>query len=74
MSEWQPIDTAPKSPMQELLLLWNGSDYLIGFWVTGRGSVKFEGWTTGWETSGGYDIGYNPISPTHWAPLPDPPA
>jgi hypothetical protein len=31
----------------------------------------FNNWTTGLETSGGYDVGYTSISqPTHWMPLP----
>lgn len=71
MSEdWQPIETAPKD---RRLLLWDGHDMLIGFWGVSPSPYCFAGWTTGWETASGYDVGYAPISPTHWQPLPEPP-
>lgn len=67
---WQLIETAPHNAS---LLLWDGSDHLIGFWAVSKKPYSFEGWTTGWEISGGYDVGYRDINPTHWLPLPAPP-
>lgn len=61
MSNWQPIDTAPKDGTP--VLLWVG-----GLWTTGRWS----GWN--WEvleTGIGYES--DPVladDPTHWQPLP----
>jgi len=67
MTQWQPIETAPKN--QEVLG-WAYGDYVLCWWVKEK---NFEGWTTGWETAGGYDVGYSPVSPTHWTPLPEAP-
>lgn len=70
---WQPIETAPKAYGTAPLLFWDGVDYQIGWWAVSLKPYRFEGWTTGWETAGGYDVGYNQINPTHWQPLPSPP-
>ena len=67
--EWQPIETARKDE-PELLLYCPGEGMTTGFYVS---SKQFTGWTTGWVTAGGYDVGYNEIHPTHWHPLPTPP-
>lgn len=61
MSDWQPIETAPKDGTP--VLLWVGS-----LWTTGRWS----GWN--WEVLE-TGIGYEsdpvlPDDPTHWQPLP----
>lgn len=57
MSEWQPIETAPRDRTDVLVLLANNSvrvaRYVVG-WATVPG-----GWT---------------LYPTHWMPLPAPPA
>jgi len=64
MSEWQPIETAPK----------DGTEILI--FVDGHREVShFEAGETGWPW-----VDYSGTSawridlPTHWMPLPAPPA
>jgi hypothetical protein len=74
MSEWQPIDTAPKDGTQVLLYDPNLADIdendlddrriptpqLVGWWRN-----------KGWELVHYSAFRYNP---THWMPLPDGPA
>ena len=73
MSEWQPIETAPKDGVVVILGRWMDE---FGF-VHGYG--HFEGrpsaFVSGWITHG-----FDPVmsnlglaSPTHWMPLPPPP-
>ena len=69
VNNWQSIETAPTDGTE--VLIWTGFDRLIAIYVK---SENFSGWTTGWETANGYDIGFAHIrAPTHWQPLPDPP-
>ena len=58
MSEWQPIETAPKDELllgyadgMMRLVMWEG-----GAWVQVGATIE-EGW----------------FEPTHWMPLPEPP-
>lgn len=75
MSEWQPIETAPKDGT--VIIVWTNHDEVeVTSWyqtkgygyepVPGteffrevRGKVLYEGW--------------NGNTPTHWMPLPEPP-
>ena len=61
MSEWQPIETAPK----------DGGEVLL--WQEGWGVIR--GWYSGddktWYGPGAHDS--EPCRPTHWMPLPRPP-
>ena len=70
MNNWQPIETAPKDGTE--ILGWTGSMFLIvewneqkwhkkpaPYWDSGRPSIT-------WMREYG--------QPTHWMPLPDPPA
>lgn len=86
MSEWQPIETAPKD---RPILLWLHSrvnrNYLvsglcdliaIGFWLHGRWqSIEVEDC----GSMGGEYTGWMPdwcsidLDPSHWMPLPDAP-
>lgn len=62
MSEWQPIETAPKDGVP--VLLWPGARD----WTEKMRPVV--GWHTNlglWVTWSGY------IEPTHWTPIPEPP-
>lgn len=60
MSEWQPIETAPKD---DWILVWGpGSLVRDACWFSHNG---LEGWTEG--------DGVLTIKITHWMPLPKPP-
>lgn len=61
--EWQPIETAPR----------DGTPFL-GYWAGGKHDCSFraikwhkENW---WETN----EDYRTSEPSHWMPLPEPPA
>ena len=66
MSEWQPIETAPKD-----------GTYFIGFWPSmskqcvdhkGQFRTRWTGWGNGyWEADA---LGRPVQGPTHWMPLP----
>lgn len=61
MSDWQPMDTAPKDRTQ--ILLWNGAYIAIGEWLP-------EGYFEDHEPARWFPIN----EPTHWQPLPEPPS
>ena len=66
--EWQPIETAPK---HQILLLYALADIETGNWQMGTGHYGNDGiWT--WENRR-LDRSYH-LLPTHWMPLPNPPA
>lgn len=67
-AKWQPIETAPKDP-DDRIVLWDGYNVFIGFWSNIRASVVRGG--DGWLTDGLQGL---MIAPTHWMPLPPPPA
>jgi hypothetical protein len=60
MSEWQPIETAPKDGTAILVF---HNRMVIEAWYSGRWG-RFVQSETG---------GHNGIAPTHWMPLPAPP-
>jgi hypothetical protein len=71
---WQPIETAPRDGTRMLLWVAVNEEPVIAAWCVSRAPYRFEGWSTGWETASGYDVGYASIGdPTHWRPLPAPP-
>lgn len=57
MTEWQPIETAPRAEL-ELILLYNGK-VLVG-----------AAWESGWAD---WFHDYVTPAPTHWMRLPPPP-
>jgi len=65
MTDWQPIDTAPKD-VDVLLLYLDGSGVQPGYWDRDNDcwlACETKGLTGGrWYST-----------PTHWMPLPDPP-
>lgn len=70
MSEWRPIETAPK----------DGTRVLVGRFAPDRykreGTIAVDYWHTGARNDfvgwGKFNMHHWP--PTHWMPLPDPPA
>lgn len=60
MNEWQPIETAPKTPFDIL-----GTD---GRWVCMIGWCPIKDGEYGWVTNTGYQV-----EPTHWMDMPKPP-
>lgn len=66
--EWQPIDTAPKDGIKIIAFDKTMDEYFVAFFVS-TGLIKE------WQCDGvrGTDIDFD-IFPTHWMPLPQPPA
>lgn len=63
---WQPIETAPKDGTYILGYFPDACDYLPQCGIT---AIKWIGSYAGWGTRGVCGL-----SPTHWQPLPTPPA
>lgn len=62
MSNWQPIETAPRDDYRGVLLALRNGRLIVGYWDGVDGEWRSE------ETHRGID---DP-EPTHWQPLPDP--
>lgn len=78
MSEWKPIETAPKNT--DVLVFAYGSQYVAcliddatdPWYREGSGPSDFDGlWTVDDNKHGPYALRGG--SPTHWMPLPPPP-
>lgn len=69
MSEWQPIETAPKNA-SEIILGDEGCSY-SGFWCAAKNYWGEIGWYEESNRGGSYSA--HPLQPTHWQPLPKPP-
>lgn len=74
MSEWQPIETAPKNGTHLLLFFPHENTIEVGYWdcyyaETGRG---YEG-CSAWCCSEYQPAAMAFDEPTHWMPLPEPP-
>jgi hypothetical protein len=74
MSEWQPIETAPKAKPNRSgpsILVWDGRAIGIAQWC--NGSWRYQ---AGPDDAAYSDFDPDPIckNPTHWMPLPEPPA
>lgn len=63
MSEWKPIETAPKVGDVQIYCS-DTKEQMVAFWNT-----KFKGWQFAIDPCSGPHIAY----PTHWMPLPEPP-
>lgn len=69
MSEWRPIETAPKDGTP--VLLWVGVGMSEPWAQTARWVNEPESGWSGWvDTYEGFDL----AEPTHWMPLPAPPS
>ena len=61
MSEWQPIETAPKDG--SIIIISDGDTPVVGLW-----SVSLNCWIVEWDHAG-----FDEPPPSLWAPLPEPP-
>lgn len=68
MTEWQPIETAPKDGTR--VLLWNGQEMFVAHWWNPSRSCP--AWFFFFGSTSEND-GTVPNA-THWMPLPEPPA
>jgi hypothetical protein len=69
MSEWQPIETAPKDGTRILLGYYyfqdeGGGSQLVAFW-----HQTHRMWCSTYQLF----VDDSPFAPTHWMPLPPPP-
>jgi hypothetical protein len=78
MTEWQPIETAPKDGREVLLFgIWAGEIHglnadptiAVGAWQGGKSDYQGDDF---WALTGG-DVYACWMRPTHWMPLPEPP-
>lgn len=84
MSEWQPIETAPKDGTRFLAFVPDQEDCIaaiaVAFWNPGSPSVNFKPtedpdlWRRTITENGHFELEGGWYFPTHWMPLPDPPA
>lgn len=68
MSQWEPIETAPKDGT--LILVFypelHGHDrYSLRYWSAGDWGNTREAWSDQWRQ-------IKPVQPTYWKPLPEP--
>ena len=81
MSEWQPIETAPRDGTW-ILATRKGEEFFKCRWMTAYTLAEEYGgsacdyiqacWDDG-DIQTCWDDGDNEATPTHWMPLPDPP-
>ena len=64
MTDWQPIETAPRDGGHVIVYVVLGND--LPTVTLGKWNVTFQRWDIGWS-------GYVKGEPTHWMPLPPPP-
>jgi hypothetical protein len=71
MTEWQPIETAPKDG--SAILIWPAQSALTGSTECMIISyvVRWHDWKEAWIEASGEE--YDTFYPTHWMPLPPPP-
>ena len=73
MTEWQPIETAPKDGTE--ILLWGPycERPSPAKWYDGKWCAYWDGFRV-IESEGDFGTDYREFDvPTHWMPLPDPP-
>jgi hypothetical protein len=72
MSDWQPIETAPKD------IVWASGATQYGVNILAGSVYSSEPYVCKWwqhgEASNWIGPGGWPVNPTHWMPLPKPPA
>lgn len=70
MSNWQPIETAPKTG-ESIILGFAGSDSGEGYWM--KWPERNHWGEIGWFYADSDVLCEHPHNPTHWMPLPEPP-
>lgn len=78
---WQPIETAPKDGSEVLVTFCENANAIppvyfreVGWWGTPSVYAKEKAWCIGLgDSNAGYTV-YETCIPTHWMPLPEPPA
>lgn len=73
--EWQPIETAPRDGT--VILLTYADDVLVGAWDAGESRYPWKYLDAEWRRGKGlvpFMNGLASHAPTHWMPLPAPPA
>ena len=68
MSEWQPIETAPRTGLN--FLAWDGRRVCMAHWANGPVDSTAGVCCRKREE---HDYGYQEIAATHWQPVPEPP-
>lgn len=68
MSEWQPIEKAPRDGTR--ILCWDGRSVEMTWWSRAS-HIRFYGWVD-LEISSLDEVEIG-ARPTHWMPLPEPP-
>lgn len=72
MSDWQPIETAPRDYTH--ILIWDSDRAMVARWgYSDLFDREPKEWIYG-DCSGEYNDYQVIDSPTHWMPLPEPPA
>jgi hypothetical protein len=81
MSEWQPIETAPKDGTNVFVCVPTDSSFpTAAFYLTSAYCEEEYGdpdyMEEGWYWAPGYPSDFHeyPINPTHWMPMPAPPS
>ena len=68
MSEWQPIDSAPRDG-DVLIFVKETGEQFVAYWGT-----AIEDGDQAWTFARGNGLSFIVRNPTHWMPLPSPPA
>ena len=71
MTDWQPIETAPKNETDILVATSSGGQYVV-FWLAARDGFEHD--QGGWYVNAGSGDGLPLYEiPTHWMSLPEKP-
>lgn len=75
MSEWRPIETAPKDGRRIIAFITDNGPYdgrVIAYWA-GEIPAGRDGRYHAWQSIDEQCGGEAPIDPSHWLPLPEAP-
>ena len=66
MSEWMPMESAPKDGRDVLLYCDDTEEMFVGFWGDARDGNPKKGWVFARQR----DVTFMVDTPSHWMPLP----